>query len=222
MRDNPVFVAFYTSGPYEREADGLRYSLDALGLEHDIRKVLSKGSWQRNTQMKAEVMAWFLHDYAGRRVVYTDVDAYVIHRPELFWTTKADFGAHVWCPGEMLSGTLYFRSSIRTLALVQKWVEVCREHPDYLPDGRPAWDQRCLLHAYEQNHAALNLSFLDLPHSYCWMIGLSQQQRSNTSPIILHKEDGGAWKGKPVWRRETKNWVTETPEGVVITGPEVL
>lgn len=210
MPDSPIFIGYYTPGPYEREAAGLIYSLEALGLEHDIFCLADQGGWQRNTQAKASVVAAKLDEHRGRRVVYLDVDAYVISRPMIFWALSCDFAAHLWDRSELLGGTLYFRANDTARQLVARWQRVCERFPDTLPDGRPAWDQRCLLRAMREMQAdGEALEFHDLPHSYCWMIGLSQRERPNERPVILHKEGDAAWKSKPIYRRRGGLWVTE-------------
>jgi hypothetical protein len=199
----PLFVGYFTPGPYEREAAGLVYSLDALGLKHDIRLVADAGSWQANTSRKPAVLLDFMRRYPLRRLVYLDVDAYVISRPHLFWELDCDFAAHVWDDSETLSGTLFLLSNTRTRAMVKSWLALSERYPLLLPDGRPAWDQRTMRMAIRTAHG---LRFERLPHSYCWMIGLSQTDRPQERPIILHKEGAAAWKLKPFWELINGKW----------------
>lgn len=203
--NDPLFIGYYTAGtPYESEAASLRASLDGLGLPHDIVGIRDRGTWNRNTHAKAEVIAGFIARYPGRRLAYIDVDAYVISRPDLFWTIDSDFAAHLWDSNELLSGTMFFRANQRTAELVSRWRVVCEKYLDTLPDGRPAWDQRCLLVALHEMRG--RIAFMDLPHSYCWMIGLSQRERPRERPVILHKEGLATWKRKPTWKIEDGKW----------------
>jgi hypothetical protein len=209
MSKEPIFVGYFTPGAYEQQAIELVVSLTALGLEYDVVRVDDQGNWQRNTQLKPEVVLQFLQKYDGRRVVYIDVDAYVLHRPDMFWSLDVDFAAHLWDANELLSGTLFFRAGKATRDLVRVWTDLCRQYPETLPDGRPAWDQRCLSMAMRKLTHEGRLTFRDLPHSYCWMVGLSQAQRPGTIPIICHKPGDVAWKRKPTWRKENGVWLTE-------------
>ena len=96
MSGDPLLFGYYTIGtPYEREADSMRVSCEALGLQHEFVGVETRGSWQRNTQRKPEIVGRFLERYPGRRLAYIDVDAYVICRPDLFWSLECDFAAHL-------------------------------------------------------------------------------------------------------------------------------
>lgn len=183
-----VFVGYYTVGtPYALEAAVLRESLDALGYPHHLIAVDPRGSWQKNTQMKAEVVAGFLEKYDGRRICYIDVDSIVLGNPVLARTVDADIAAVRFagdgkgCAGELLSGVVMFRANDATRALVQRWREINAEFPDKLPDGRPAWDQRTLDLAIRRT----GTSFAELPPAYNYIVGLSQKTYPGVAPIIL-------------------------------------
>lgn len=207
---DPLFIGYYTrASRYEHEADSIRVSLDALGLAHDFTGIETLGSWQKNTQAKPGVIREFIAKYPGRRLIYVDVDAYVIERPGLFWALDCDFSAVMYDANELLSGTLYILANERSAAVVNRWMDICRQFPDNLPDGRAAWDQRCLLMAINE-HRKIGLKFKELPHSYCWMIGVSQKHFPDTRPIILHKDGGSAWKEKPTWECRDGKWLVVT------------
>lgn len=203
VKDDPLFFAYYTvNTPYEQEAQTLALSLKALKLEHKLVPISDRGNWQLNTLAKAEVCHSQLEKELGRRLVYVDVDAFVIERPYLFWYLRCDFAALMWCPGELLSGTLYFRANKAALDLTQRWIEVCQKYPATLPDGRPAWDQRCLLWALAEKQRAGAIDFEELPPQYCWVVELTQLAHPETRPIIMHTRGGERWgkqMGKPVW-----------------------
>ena len=176
------FFGYYTPGPYERDARVLIESLDALGLRHNIRAVPSRGSWQANTQLKAEIV----HDTLasgdpGRRWCYIDVDSIIIHHPTLLDSIDADIAAVMFRGSILLSGVVMFQDNARTLACVNRWIELNRLYPERLPDGREAWDQRTLQMAI----AETGVKFAALPPEYNYMPGLSQREYPGINPVIL-------------------------------------
>lgn len=178
-----TFFGYYTPGPYEREAAVLIESLDALGLPHQIRAVPSRGSWQANTQMKAEIVRDVLgHGDPGWRWCYIDVDSIVLARPAVLDTVEADIAAVMFNGRILLSGVVLFNDNARTLACVNRWAELCRQYPTTLPDGRESWDQRVLQMAIRETPG---LKFAELPPAYNYMVGLSQKAYPGISPVIL-------------------------------------
>jgi SAM-dependent methyltransferase len=195
----PLFISYYTSGSYyEDEAAELSESLRALGLRQEVVGIPDQGTWQRNTQAKAAFIASRQAAHPADRLVYVDADAIVIHRPELFWQIEADFAAHWWCEDCLQSGTLMFSPTPAARKLVARWVDICRRYPEVLPDGRPAWDQRCLQLAVREEQP-LGLRAEKLPGGYCWCVGLTQEHRPHLRPTILHKWGGDERKQKGRW-----------------------
>lgn len=178
---NTTFFGYYTPGPYERDARVLIESLDALGLRHNIRAVPSRGSWQANTQLKAEIVADEIATATADRLCYVDVDSIIIHRPTLLDTIDADIAAVMFRGSILLSGVVMFHDNGRTLACVERWIELNRLHPERLPDGREAWDQRTLQMAI----AETGVKFAALPPEYNYIPGLSQREYPGLNPIIL-------------------------------------
>lgn len=178
----PIYVGYYTPGAYEGEWAGLRESLEALGLEHDYRRV-EAGSWQEVTQRKARVMQEALERHAGRPVVYLDVDAVVLRRPVLLDGLRCDVAASVWPGGELLSGTVWWGPGPKAREVVEEWIRLNEAYPERLPDGREAWDQRTLRLALRRVEG---VEFEELPPAYCYMIGLSQRRFPELDPVILH------------------------------------
>ena len=74
MTDDPLFVGFFTTGGrYEQAADGLRVSLDALGLDHEFLGIESRGTWDANTRAKAGIVLGFMDRFPGRPDDESDV-----------------------------------------------------------------------------------------------------------------------------------------------------
>lgn len=155
----PLFISYYTVGtPYRQEADALRESLEAWGLDYRIYGRPCRGSWQANTQQKAEVVAEAMAD--GRAVVWLDADARVERPPTLLHDLTCDFAAH-WLGNEMLSGTIYFGATEAARLLVKAWQTWNRENPN----GRHG-DQQNLQNAVEH---MTGLDVFRLPPEYTWI-----------------------------------------------------
>lgn len=195
-----LYVGYYTEKtPYEAEAKKLTASLDKFDLEYEIVAVKSRGSWQKNTQMKAEVIRDFIFRFPNRPFVYLDVDAVVEKPPVLFDSLRSrvpvcDIAAHKFKAVELASGTVYFGGTAKTTAVVDKWVELCKQYPDYFPGHllphfrhKPqdfAWDQRMLDVAIRQTP---DVQLEILPPEYCWIFDLCKEWYPNAKePVIVH------------------------------------
>lgn len=188
----PVYVGFYTPGAYEAESRILFESLDALGLQHDFVNIGEVGSWQEITHRKAFIVRDALIKHTGRPVVYLDVDCLVLQPPRLFDTLSCDVAASVFAGCELLSGTVYFGNTLMSRRVVETWIELNKQHPEKLPNGQDAWDQRTLKMAIAAHQTC---RFIELPASYTYMIGLSQTRYPGVNPIILHTR--GSLKHNP-------------------------
>jgi hypothetical protein len=169
----PLFIAYYTP-EYAAEASELRKSLVHFGVEHDVRPVLSRGSWQANTQRKAEFVREMADEYPGRPLVYVDADARIRQWPSMLYSLDCDFAA-CWRTGnELLSGTLYFGPTAAALSLIDAWIRECGRQP-------LKWDQRCLQDAVD---GMTGLRIVRLPFSYTRVF----DGREPDEPIIEHMQ----------------------------------
>jgi hypothetical protein len=186
-------VSYYTvNTPYENEAELLKLSLHSVGCSYAICGVENRGSWQRNTQMKAEFIRLMLDAYKTA-IVYLDVDAIVVKYPKAFDTLKCDIAAvHFADTRELLSGTVYFAGTPACVKTVDRWIELNAEHPEVLPDGRVAWDQRTLALAIKE----VNPAFIELPQSLTWIAELTQKRCPNVDPIIMHTRGAKRFKNQ--------------------------
>ncbi len=204
-----LYFCFFTRGtPYEDEAKIIKRSFEGIGLRHEIIGIPNRGTWQKNTQAKAEVVQQFCEKYPNQRLVYLDVDAVVLAKPVLFETTTADVAAVLYSTNrELLAGTIYLFSNERTMAVVRRWRELNEMYPDTLPNGEAAWDQKTLQMAIKE-HKKEGLQFEALPQEYCYMIGNSQRQYPGLTPIILHYSaafrwgtgETRTWDATPAWK----------------------
>jgi len=191
--ERPLVIAYYTiDTPYEEEAEVLKLSLETVGYSYDIRGVPNRGSWQKNTQLKAEFVRHMLMEYPGRPLLYLDVDAMMVQAPVLLDNLKADIAAvHFAKRTELLSGTVWFGNTTQCARIVQKWIHINEQYPDKLPNGRDAWDQRTLEMAIKKVDGAV---FVELPQEYTWIVELTQRYAPGLPPVIMHTR--GAYRFK--------------------------
>lgn len=143
-----ITVAFYTpTGSYPEEADLLRASLDAVGMEHDIRRVDDLGDWYANTAEKPRFIRRMREEHPGP-LLYVDVDAFVHEDCSMYFDQMArgstDFAAHWYAgpakgsdrsqvcgcikggqctkPHRLLSGTLFFGDTDGARRLLDTWI----------------------------------------------------------------------------------------------------
>ena len=192
---HPLVVAYFTEGtPYEAEAETLKLSLEAIGYSYLISSVPNRGSWQKNTQMKAEFIQAMLEQIPDDPLLYLDVDSVMVQPPVLLDGMDADIGAVHFCGGpELLSGTLFLGGTPKCREVVQRWIDLNRKHPETLPNGKLAWDQRTLALAIKHTPG---VRFQELPQEYTWITELTQRRMPGLSPVILHTRGAKRFKRK--------------------------
>ena len=183
MKDDYIAVAYYTKGtPYERDAEVLKLSLDALGMRHRIVGINDRGSWQANTSYKPLFMFGMMEDL-NCPLLYIDVDAFVLRKPT--YNPSFSMVATTFPGGELLSGTVYFNGDEGSKKVIERWCLLTEKYPRTLPDGRPAWDQRILKMAAQQTPSATII--MHAPQEYCFIIGLTQEKFPDiTDPYVVH------------------------------------
>lgn len=191
------FISFYT-GHYEWDAEQLKKSLNKLGIDSsnvDYREQV--GSWEANTQMKAQ----FILDKLIKNdsVIWTDADSRVRQTPSFFDSITTDVGLFFlpkelsggWVPPEhsilqnvdsyLQSGTMYFKNNPRVIKLLETWIDLNKK------DSRQ-WDQWTLQVALQNS----DVTITPLPPEYIWIQGVS----SNTKPVIEHTQASRRFKSK--------------------------
>lgn len=192
---HPLVVAYFTvDTPYEAEAEVLKLSLESTGYSYLVCAVPNLGSWQRNTQLKARFLWKMIKEHPGVPLLYLDVDAVMVQPPVLLDDLDADIGAvHFAQRTELLSGTLWLGGTEKTSEVIRKWIHLNREHPDTLPNGKEAWDQRTLALAIKRTPG---VRFRELPQEYTWITELTQRHVPGLSPVILHTRGAKRFKRK--------------------------
>ena len=200
----PLIIGYFTVGtPYQDEAEVLRLSLETVGYSYEICGVPNLGSWQKNTQFKADFVRMMLEKYPGRPMVYLDVDAIMVQSPVLFENIDGDIAAvHfiksivsgvVHLSEELLSGTVYFANTPACRKVVDAWLQINARHPKTLPNGREAWDQRTLEMAIKQTPSC---RFVELPQEYTWITELTQRRAPGLAPVIMHTRGAKRFKNR--------------------------
>lgn len=186
--DSPVVVSFYTKGtPYEDEARGLIESIERLGdVPYCVVGIDSAGSWEANCSLKPGFILQCLQELQ-RPVLWVDADARLFTRPAI--PAAFDFAVHRHAGWEFASGTVYFAHNDRAMALLQRWVDLCRQRP-------LIWDQMLLDQAWASHVATHDLVTGWLPESYTHIFDSTVEGAGREAPVITHYQASRSVDGK--------------------------
>lgn len=117
-----LIVAFHTPDEvYQAEAERLRRSLDALGLDYEITVVEPESNWVRTTLLKPTWIAP-ARDRLSGPLLYVDVDAYVHTDPWPYVADmEADMAAVVYENGQLNSATLWINDTPGARLILSEW-----------------------------------------------------------------------------------------------------
>jgi hypothetical protein len=202
-----LFVTYCTP-EYENEALQCKQSAKCFGLDLEIYRIPSTGSWVGNCARKSEIVQKALSEHK-RSVVWIDADARVRQMPQLLLDLPqhdyVHFGAYfipdVWNQSRnkqmkpwtrddnhaLASGTLYFKYSDMTINLVNEWNKECVNNPHI-------WDQQSLQKVWDRCKYDEATAFL--PQSYCKVFDAPwfRDERCNflnyktNEPVIEHMQ----------------------------------
>lgn len=191
--ERPLVIAYYTRDtPYAGEAEHLKLSLEAVGYSFRVVGLDNRGSWQKNTQMKAEFIHEMLQCFPNMPLLYLDVDAVMIIPAPILDGLKADIAAvHFAKQSELLSGTLFLGNTSKCNEIVDRWIRINHDHPKTLPNGKQAWDQRTLQLAINRTDG---VNFVELPQEYTWITELTQRHAPGLQPVIMHTRGAKRFK----------------------------
>ncbi len=181
-----ILISFYTEDTgYEKEAERLRKSLDALGIKHRIYPVKAGRSWRENLQWKSRLILQAFDEFPGKDIVFVDADAVVRKYPELFDNLSTDphqydLAAHYfrWRDNaklELLSGTLWVANNATGRRLVGMWHEFAALNMNMR-------HQECLKVLLDKG--TLGVSIYRLPFEYTAIF--DAPQRKGIEPVIEH------------------------------------
>lgn len=123
---NFIVCSFYTKS-YEEHAMRLKDSLDKFGINYYFSLVEDAGYWEANTRLKPHFILECLKKFPTKDILYLDSDAIVKKPIDYFNHIKADVGIFITkgmsgMSHDYLAGTLFFKNTELTKALVQQWI----------------------------------------------------------------------------------------------------
>lgn len=172
-----IFCAFYTPGPYEREAARLRSSLDKFNLPHDFTVVPDAGSWRANTHKTAQFIVDMQIKHAGEPIVSLDADCYCWRYPALLFELNpadTDLAFHRRRGTELLNGAVWFANNEMSRAVAARYAQLCRENPDFRDEQQFLWK------AIEE----LKPRWVNLPAAYCWIHDIMAEDLGDNEPVL--------------------------------------
>ena len=177
-----IVISGYTRNTkYEEEIKCLERGLKKWKIPYKFYPYNDRGTWVRNTMVKAEIVQKALQENPENEdVIWIDADAEIFLNPELFFRLD-EFDFHIGCfykKKELLSGTFIFRNTLVTKELVDDWVN----------NKEINWDQKKLQKFVEDKYKwVLHNMILPLPPEY---IKINEKGDDFTSLkcIIGHKQ----------------------------------
>jgi len=170
----PIYVSFHTGFGYAAESRELVNTLDAFGLEHDVREIPDSGEWEVNCSRKASYLLAMRAAHPGRALAWVDADARVRKTPTVFHRLDCDFAANWGKRGdELRSGTLYFGDTPGATELLEAWQHECTLNPTKL-------DQQTLQDLFVGRHF-WRLDFLPIEYTAIFDEGVE-------TPVIEHMQ----------------------------------
>lgn len=183
---------------YAAEAIKLAESCDVLGIPYNILGVENRGSWHKNTAMKAEFIYEMLETLAdaARAVVFVDADAQVRRYPDFFDSLDVDMGLayrdyRVFPSGprkagkELLSGTIYVANTSVSRAILRAWMAENAIHPT-------TWEQRNLQAVVDRLEPAF-ARLAELPPTYCQIF---DSMRTAGPAVIEHFQKSRVYRAQ--------------------------
>lgn len=193
-----MFVSYFTPD-YEKIMDNyLLPSLIRWSLPYYTEKIEDKKSWTENTKFKPVFIKQCLEKF-NTPICWIDADAIVNKFPSLFWVIpEYDLAYHtlIWKEHypwhtnsnktEVLSGTLFLRNNNKIKQLLDKWIELTKNHN---------WEQRAL---EESVKLMPELKAYELPKNYCYITSTPRGEPLNPLKkdeiVIEHFQKGREMK----------------------------
>jgi len=186
-------VAFYTEGPYEREAERLHHSLERFKLYYETAKIPAI-SWAEAVLSKPRFILDALRESAADAIFYTDADSEFKALPDWSLFKDCDVSYHKLQRSpihevESLTGSMWFRNTPEVRSAVEDWALECQK-PHYRKHFTP--EQAALNLVWGQSVTAGSLwagklRFLQLPPEYVWLEDL-REVYGDRAPVIEHRQ----------------------------------
>lgn len=198
-------ISFYT-GHYAWDAEQLVKSLNKTGWkDYSVENREPLGNWETNTQYKAPFILEKIKTEDA--VVWTDADSRLKQMPTLFEQLDCDVafnylpldkGSSFKLPqhsiltneiveqeGFLQSGTMMFKNTPKTIALLEKWIELNTA-------DNQQWDQWTLQMAV---HMIDDITVAQLPPEYVWTDN-SNNIYGHRNPVFEHLQASRKFKAK--------------------------
>lgn len=156
-----VFICYHTPGAYADEARLVRESFTDFGCESYIEEIEPVLNWDAATHFKAQFVRRCMDRFAGRTVIYLDVDSLILAPVDELYQLDCDLAA-VRFERELLGGLIVVNPTAAAKATIDAWCDLCQT-----VSGE--WDQRKLNKAIRQTGAKLK----ELGQEWMWMPGLT-------------------------------------------------
>lgn len=203
----PIIVSYYTENTgYEREVQNLISSCDDLRLTHQIEKITSLGSWEKNCCYKPYFLLEKLEELK-QPILWVDADAVFLQQPNLFHHLPCDMALRSFDhlplhhPSKIITGTLYLQNTQATKKLLTQWGKECQRLLQ--AQKGEVWDQIGLRNAILSGHKA---EIVPLPDSYCAIY--DKKRAADQEVVILHYQASRLYKKVidkqliPFWEEE--------------------
>ena len=190
-------VGFYTKDTvYEEEAKKLVKTLDKFSIPYYLYPIENEGKWVLNCAQKPIILRQALDDFIDD-ILYLDVDARVVRRPEFEQLDMSSPGYCVWSnpytknPGELASGTIYFPNNKISRAVLDDWISMQEKYPKM-------WDQRVLETIYKKYpYSLLHHDWINIQQDNGTIVkGKITKFIETENPIILHTQASRTSKKK--------------------------
>jgi hypothetical protein len=109
-----MVCAFYTPN-YLPQIASLKASLDALGINHFLKRYEPRGGWEANTRLKPVFVDYCLSKFTSTDIVYLDADA-VVRKPMTAFANMTSDVTLLFHPTRA-NGKWYLRISAGTVAV---------------------------------------------------------------------------------------------------------
>lgn len=196
-------VGFYTKDPvYTPHAELLTKSLARFGVQVDLLAI-APSDWLTITGLKPTMVLNALEKWR-EPVLYLDIDSVVLEDIRPFFESlvgTADVAAY-YRESELISSTVFFDYSDKTLALVEKWKQINDADINL-------WDQMALQLAIEQSE---DIHCYQLPPEYTYIFDLSRELHPGVEPVIEQLQ--ASREGRHKKKKQTLKYRLLAPIGI--------
>lgn len=176
-----IIIGYYTTDSvYQDSFELLAKSLERVGHRYDY-KAIPPSDWKSVTDLKPRIVLEKLQQYQ-EPVLYLDADAFVHENLDRYFSDpQYDIAVNYLekknGEEELLSGTVCFNYSEKVLQLVQLWIKIGLDHPEFN-------DQQSLQKAVSDYDGELDVLRLSSAFTYIF----DWQYPEVETPIIEHMQ----------------------------------